>query len=191
MTNRANRLLWTVIGLALLAGGVAGLLVGQDWLPGTDPRAPLLWPALRGWWREIDPWGLVGIVLLGVAVAVLGLILLLAELRRQGAPALRELRLPAGPGGRTRVPGPVIGHGLARDLARDPAIRGAAVAVTGTAARPELWIRLDLVEPADLAQVRQRVEAGALARFARTYGLRPGKLDVTARLVGDPPARVR
>lgn len=190
MTNAANRVLWTVIGLVLLAAGVAGVLANRGWLPGADADAPLLWPELRHWWREIDPWGLVVTGLLGAVVALLGLILLAAEFRSRGAPALGELRLAHERPGSTRVRGPVVGHGLERDLTRDPGIHAAAVAITGTAPRPELWVRLDLERQADLATVREHVD-GALDRFARTYGLRPRKLDITTRVVGPPPARVR
>lgn len=191
MTNAANRVLWTVLGLLLTAAGVAGVLVSQGWLPGVDRHSPVLWPDLLEWWREIDPWGLLGVGLLGVVAAVIGLILLLAELRRRAAPALGELRLSDERPGRTRIRSAVIGHGLERDLARDPGIRAAAVALTGTAPRPEVWLRLDLEPQADLTTIRDHV-GDALDRFARTYGLQPRRLDVTARATGPapPPARV-
>jgi hypothetical protein len=190
MSDAANRALWTVIGLLLLLAGVAGGLANRGWLPGLAGTDPLLWPGLLSWWRRLEPWGLVGIGLLGLAGAVLGLILLGSELRGRAAPALGELRLAPGRAGRTRVRGQAVGQGLARDLARDPGIRAATVAVTGAAPRPELWLRLDVEQPADLSAVRERV-AAALARFSRTYGLWPCKVDVTARMVGPPPARVR
>lgn len=190
MTSSANRVLWTVIGLVLLAAGVVGVLVSQGWLPDVDPDAALLWPGLLDWWRDTDPWGLVLVGLLGLVVALLGLILLLSELRRRGAPALGELTFAPAQPGRTRVRGPVVGHGLERDLVRDPGIRAAAVALTGAAPAPELWIQLDLEQQADLPAVRAHVDA-ALERFTRTYGLRPRRLDVTARVVGPSPARVR
>jgi len=190
VTSAANRVLWTVIGLVLLAAGVAGVLANRGWLPGADRDAPLLWPALLDWWRDIDPWGLVLTGLLGLVVALLGLILLLSELRRRGARALGELRFAQTQPGHTRIRGPVVGHGLERDLARDPGIRAAAVVVTGAAPAPELWIQLDLERQADLTAVRAYVDA-ALARFSRTYSLQPRKLDVTARVVGPTPARVR
>jgi hypothetical protein len=190
MTSSANRTLWTIVGLVLTAAGVVGVLVSRGWLPGADRDAPLLWPALLEWWRDIDPWGLVGVGLLGLVVAVLGLILLASELRRRAAPALDELRLARERPGTTRVRGSAVGHGLERDLARNPGIRDAAVAITGTAPRPDLWIRLDVEQQADLATIRKQV-GGALDRFSRTYGLHPRRLDVTARVVGAPPPRVR
>jgi hypothetical protein len=190
VTDTANRVLWTVVGLVLLAAGVVGVLVNRDWLPGTDAEAPLLWPDLVDWWRDLDPWGLIGLGLLGAVVAVLGLILLLAELRRGGGPQLRELRLANQRPGHTRVRGPVVGRGLERDLARSPGVRNAAVSVTGTAPRPELWIRLDVDRQVDLGTVRQQVDR-ALDRFTRTYGLRPARVDVTTRVAGAPLARVR
>ncbi|MPZ27937.1 MAG: hypothetical protein GEV12_16375 [Micromonosporaceae bacterium] len=190
MTNAANRTLWTVIGLLLTVAGVAGVLANRGWLPGVDADAPLAWPELREWWQDTDPWGLVVVGLLGLVAAVLGLILLLAELRRRPARALAELRLAHRQPGSTRVPGGVIGHGLERDLARDPGIRHAAVAVTGAAPGPDLWIQLDVEQRADFAAIREHVDE-ALDRFSRTYGLRPRRLDITARVVGPAPARVR
>jgi hypothetical protein len=69
-------------------------------------------------------------------------------------------------------------------------VRNAAVSVTGTAPRPELWIRLDVDRQVDLGTVRQQVDR-ALDRFTRTYGLRPARVDVTTRVAGAPLARVR
>lgn len=191
MSNAANRVLWTVLGLLLTAAGVAGVLVSQGWLPGVDRNSPVLWPGLLQWWRDIDPWGLLGVGLLGVVAAVLGLILLLAELRRRAAPALGELRLADERPGRTRIRSAVVGRGLERDLARDPGVRAAAVALTGAAPQPEVWLRLDLEPAANLATVRDHV-CDALDRFTRTYGLHPRRLDVTARTAGatPPPDRV-
>lgn len=191
MTNAANRVLWTVVGLVLAAAGAAGVLASFDYLPGTDADAPLLSPALRERWREVEPWGLWGIGLLGLVLAVLGLILLIAELRRPGGPVLGELHLLPDRPGDTRVRGRVVRHGLERDLARDREIRTAAVTVTGAAPRPDLSIRLDLEPRADLATVRDYV-TGALDRFSRTYGLQPRRLEVTARVAGPAPtARVQ
>jgi hypothetical protein len=182
--------LWTVVGLVLTVAGVAGVLANRGWLPGADQDASLLWSGLLNWWRDIDPWGLVVAGLLGLVVAVLGLILLTAELRRRATPGLRELRLARQRPGTTRVRGSAVGRGLERDLARDRGVRTASVAITGTAPDPDLWIQLDLEQQADLAAIREHV-GGALDRFSRTYGLRPRRLDITARVVGLPPARVR
>lgn len=92
--------------------------------------------------------------------------------------------------GRTAVRAGVLATGLERDLARDHRVRRASVTLTGAAPEPEVWIRLHLGADAPLADVEDHVRA-AVDRFARTSGLRPRHLDVTAAVDTARPARVR
>ncbi|GIG91149.1 hypothetical protein [Plantactinospora endophytica] len=199
MTNSAIRTLWTVIGIVLTAIGVVGLIASLGHLAGVDNTAPLLWSGLLRTWRDLDPWGLVILGLLGVLFAWLGSSLLGRVLRARRYPVLGDLDLrsvtgqaavtgPALPGA-TRVRGARLVRGLERDLARDPQVRRASVTLAGTAPRPELWIELQLNSRAGLTAVREHVSA-AVERFRTTSGLAPRRLEVTARIDTARPIRV-
>ncbi|GAA3750292.1 hypothetical protein GCM10022225_38200 [Plantactinospora mayteni] len=199
MTNRAIRLLWTVVGLVLTAIGVVGLIASLGHLAGVDNKAPLLWSGLLRTWRDLDPWGLVILGLLGFFFAWLGSNLLGRVLRARRYPVLGDLDLrsvtglaaAAGPAlpGATRIRGARLVRGLERDLARDPQVRRASVTLAGTAPRPELWIELQLNSRAGLTAVRDHV-AAAVERFRTTSGLVPRRLEVTARIDAASPVRV-
>ncbi|MEN3615471.1 hypothetical protein AAH979_39000 [Plantactinospora sp. ZYX-F-223] len=199
MTNSAIRVLWTVVGLVLTAIGVVGLIASLGHLAGVDNQAPLLWSGLLRTWRDLDPWGLVILGVLGTFFAWLGSKLLGRVLRARRYPVLGDLDLrsvtgqtaAAGPAlpGATRVRGARLARGLERDLARDPQVRRASVTLAGTAPRPELWIELQLNSRAGLTAVREHV-AAAVERFRATSGLAPRRLEVTARIDAAGPIRV-
>lgn len=192
MTDAGHRVLWTVIGLLLTAVGGAGVAAGLGRLPGTDPGAPLLWSGLLDLWRDVTPWGLVLVAVVGLVLAWLGWHLLYRQLwpRRQPALGWLDLHAAGSPDtasrsyrGSTRVRGSTLAHGLARDLVRVPGVRAAAVTLTGDPVRPALRIRLRLRQ-VQLTAVRGHVDA-AVSHFTATGGLRPGRLDVTVRVDRD------
>lgn len=200
MTNSRLRVFWTVVGLVLTAIGVVGLIASLGHLAGVDEDAPLLWSGLLDLWRDLNPWGLVILGVLGAFFAWLGFHLLGRQLRPQRHPVMGDLdlRTTTGPTaaetdlppGVTRVRGARLVRGLERDLARDPQVRKASVTLAGTTPRPELWIELRLSSRAGLAAVREHVTA-AVGRFRATTGLDPSRLEVTARIDSTGAARVR
>ncbi len=197
MSNASLRTLWTIIGLVLIPIGAAGFVAGMGWLPGVDARTPLLWSGLLNVWRDISPWGLSILIVLGLLFALLGLRLLSSQFRGARGPAMGDLDLRAVTGrdadgpqlpGATLIRSTKLADGLERDLARDPLIRRASVTLTGTAPRPDLWIQLSVNPRARLSVVRDRVGA-AVQRFRDTSGMDPERLDITARI--DPAGSAR
>ena len=206
MTHADLRVLWTVIGLLLVAVGTFGVVAGLGYVGGVDPEAPLLWSGLLGLWHDTAPTGLVVLLALGLLLALLGLRLLNRQLRPRPEPLMGELPLPDSMAvvsgtdgaaldamdlpGRTTVRGAVLARGLERDLTRDPAVREASVVLAGEVTRPELLIRLHLGPHARLDTVHEHV-GSAVARFSATTGLCPRYLDVTARVAPTGFSRVR
>ncbi|MGW0435988.1 hypothetical protein ACWDV4_26015 [Micromonospora sp. NPDC003197] len=203
MSNAAHRVLWTAIGLLLVAIGGIGITASYGVLPGTDPDAPLLWSGLLDLWRDTTPAGVALLVILGLLLALLGLKLLARLLLPRPQPAMHEVALgqpdrstgdkserttASGLPGTTTVRGAVLARGLERDLASEPEVRRASVILTGAAARPELWIQLQIGPRARLAAIRDHVGA-AVDRFTATSGLHPHRLDVTTRMVGPSSSR--
>lgn len=200
MTHAGNRILWTVIGLLLIAIGVAGILGSLGRLPGTAPDATLLWSGLLDLWRTIAPWGPAVVIGIGLLFALLGYVLLDRQLRDRGGAAMgtfgAEHAAPndGAPGpvpdlpGRTWIRGAVLARGLERDLTRDPLVRRASVLLTGAVSSPDLWIQLHVGPRTRLPAVRDHVRA-AVERFRTTSGLDPRHLDVTARIDSSPGRR--
>jgi hypothetical protein len=187
-----NRLLWTIVGLVLLLGGLAAAAVGLGWF-GLDPNTPLMPAWLEQRWRSWGGWAFGIAIAVSLIVAVLGALLLRAELRRRGGATLSDPVLkpgPDGPPGHTSISTAALGHALTQDLQAHPAVRRAGVHLTGKARRPEVTMRLTVTPEADIGVVRGHVDA-ALSRFAATSGWRPDVAEVTVTMPNRSPQRVR
>ncbi|BCB82941.1 Asp23/Gls24 family envelope stress response protein [Phytohabitans suffuscus] len=196
MTNTANRTLWTVVGALLTAAGVAGILLHYNRFFGLTTPSAVLWPALLNRWRGLDPWGPLVAAGAGLVVALLGLWLVRAQLRTSGRRPLPDLHSEAAGddpatavGGHTTVRADALTRALRHDLAGQHGIHAAKVAIRGSAARPQLAVRLDLPPQTHLTQLRETVDA-AISRFTATSGLRPTQTEITNRITDTPP-RVR
>lgn len=193
MIDRANRLLWLLLALLVLAASVGGLVASFGGLPGVPPSTPVLPGALVTAWERLGGWGPALVALAGIALAAVGWWLARVELRRAGRAAVRELPLPrkgAALGGRTVVRGPALAHRIEDDLARVPGVTRALVALVGSPAAPQLRAQLDVAAAADLAGVREAVSR-RLDRLTATLGTAPSAVDVTFRLVETAARRVR
>jgi hypothetical protein len=200
--NRGNRVLWSVIGLILLAAGVLGVLAGRGWLPGVDPAQPILTAQAVRRWNSWGNWAFVATTALAILLAVLGVLLIAGQLRRGGGVRIRDLlvREPAGEAnppapespdaGRTRVASTALHHALAHDLETDRHVRRAAVRITGKAAHPRLHVRLAATADADVAGLAAAFDQ-AVVRFTRTTGLSPEVADVSVTMPERQPERVR
>jgi hypothetical protein len=187
-----NRLLWTIVGLVLLLGGLAVAAVSLGWF-GRDPNTVLMPAWLEQRWRSWDGWAFGVAIAVALIVALLGFLLLRTELRRRGGATLSDPLLPPpteGPPGRTRISTSALGQALSQDLQTHPAVRRAGVHLTGKARRPELTMRLTVTPEADIGAVRGHVDA-ALSRFEVTSGWRPDVAEVTVTMPGRAPQRVR
>jgi hypothetical protein len=199
--NAANRLLWTVIGLVLLAAGVIATLIHFGKFPWVTKQTAVLPSGFLATWHRFGAWSPVVAIAAGVLLVVLGLLLLRAELRWRGAPAMDGMRLtttaradvPAIAPGTTRIGTAALERALARDLGRAHPVREATAHLTGKPDQPTLRLRLDVAPGADLHQVKSDVDS-ALARFTTTSGLTPRLADVDIRLINQAPtdqSRVR
>ena len=206
--NAGNRLLWTTIGAVLTAAGVFGVLLSQDWLFSGTSRRTVLGPAVSRRWHDWHPYAVAVFIAAGLLLAVLGFLLLRAQLRgRGGAPmhdlvlvnhppvtapaqwsddvALREPFVP----GRIRITSNALEQALSRDLRAQATVRRAAVRLVGDPDRPEALVRLSVTADADVTQLRSHVDS-ALDRLAATSGFRPAVRDVVVTMADQPPARV-
>ncbi|MEU8179546.1 hypothetical protein AB0B85_30845 [Micromonospora sp. NPDC049044] len=181
MTDAAHRLLWTIVALLLVAGGVTALAVGSGALPFVDPDAVLLGGGPVDAWRVATPWSTLSAAVAGLLTAVAGQRLLYRALRRPDRVLRGTLSRTGSLPGRTRLATEVLVRALERDLLRAPGVHRARVVLTGTPPRPDVWVRVDLTSDARTAGVREHVH-DAVRRFATTAGCQPAHLDVTARI---------
>jgi hypothetical protein len=179
----ANRLLWTIVGLVLLLGGVALALASRGVL-GSASTTALVPPEFQRRWHAAGGWAFAAAIAAALLVALLGWLLLRAELRGRGGTALPDPLLER-PTGRISVTIVALRHALASDLQNHPGVRRAGVELTGRLRHPVAYLRLTVAPEADLGEVREYVDA-ALDRFANTSGFRPELADVTVNLAGVP-----
>ena len=93
----ANRALWIVVSLLLMALGAAGVLAHYDRLPGTDSDLPLLSPDAREEWNAWGAWAVAATIAAGAVLALLGLLLVRAQLRRRGRADMPNLEVRGEP----------------------------------------------------------------------------------------------
>jgi hypothetical protein len=197
--NTANRVLWIVVGLLLLAAGVVGALASQGRLPGVDRGSTLLTPAAGERWRDWGGWAPAASIAAALLLASLGFLLLRAQLRGHAGPDMPDVLLPPRPSGdeaqapggagRTLVTTPALNRALTRDLQTHRRVRRAAVHLTGKPRRPALLVRLAVAPDADIPELRAYVDQ-SLGRLTSTSGVHPHLDEVVVSMATQEPARV-
>lgn len=195
--NTANRVLWSILGGVLVVAGVLGILASQGWLPGVDQHRLLFASDAGATWNRWGAWAPALAIAAGVVLALLGFWLLRAELRVHARPSLpdTELRTPRGPdgvGGRTQVDTAVLARAMRKDLQSEPSISSAHVRITGRPEHPEVSLRLEVAQGADLHPVHDHVDR-ALRRLAATMPGAPtlDEVLVSSARGGAPRRRVQ
>jgi hypothetical protein len=174
---------------------------------GTGQRT-VLGPAADRRWNDWGGWAVTVVIAAGFVLAVLGFLLLRAQLRGRGGAPMADLVLsvrrpePAPEErddevlseyqyvpGRIRISSGALQHALSRDLAAHAKVRRAVVRLVGDREHPEAVVRLSVTADADVARLQSHVDS-ALDRFAVTSGVRPTVRDVVVAMADQAPARV-
>lgn len=171
---RLNRAWLTVIGLVLVLAGLAGLLVALGQAGPLLQRAGSPWSPPQTGQRLFGQatasafaltWVVVLTAVVAVVVALLGLAWLIAQVPRKHE--AKPLRLHDDPAtGLTKVDASVLTDAVEAHAKTLPGVSGATAVLRGSAAQPDLTLRLDVDDRGDVAEVLQRVHgevAGALA----------------------------
>jgi len=197
MVDRRNRVRWALVGLVLLAAGVAGALIAYDLVPWVDSDTPLLPDTVVQRWERAENWRLPVLAVAGLLLALYGWRVLAAQLRRGGGrTTVGDLELGGPPGddrrpaGWTLVRGPALAHGVEDDLERVNGVQRALVGLFGSPQQPDLRAELDSSGAADLRRVREQVDR-ALDRLTDTTGHPPRSTTITFRLADGQVQRVR
>jgi hypothetical protein len=173
-----NRLLWSLIGLLLIAIGAVGLVLGLGALGSvlthTAP-VPSLVPQHALAPTENDLIALAGA---GLLALLLGLVLLRLEFQIRSRHSMRNLRYERQeaeqyqPRGRTVVRSGGLEHGLRQGLTALPDVRSAETQLVGDPGAPDLFIELAVDAEAQLSTLKVEVRQ-ALEQFRLTSGRRP------------------
>lgn len=188
--DRANRVLWSIIGVVLIAAGALTAAASMGWLPGAETESPLLWAEVIEQWQAWEPWVWLVVAVIGLLLAWLGWRLIRAQFSVGGGHRMRDLKIDAPDGrGHTVVGRSTLAHATEQELERLPGVDDAAVRLLGEHREPEVQARLEVRSDASLSAVASGVSE-ALDRFTATSGLSPETVDVTVELAGGPPSRV-
>jgi hypothetical protein len=184
-----NRVLWALVGLVLLAAGVVGTLISLGRFPWVRSTSVLLGPGAADRWRSAGNWAFVVTIAVGLVIALLGVLLLRAQLRRRYRTTLPDLVSLDSDPGRTRVDATTLDHALTLDLESHPRVRRVAAHLVGEAQDPAVTLRLVVAPDANVSDLRNHVDR-ALDRFGHTAGLRPRLDTVEVKVLSGEPSRV-
>ncbi len=200
MSDRANRVLWTLVALVLVIGGGGGLAFSFGALGPSAAHADVITSHLVRQWHRGGTISFAVASAIGLVLVVAGLSLAAAELARDtGRSRLEDFTVtgrsaagtpPAdGARGFTLVRASCLGRALETDLARIDGVQGALVRLFGKPGRLDLRARLDVADDASLSSLATLARA-CLDRLEATSGLRPRAVDMTVTLVASNRPRV-
>lgn len=185
-TARGNRYGLTFAGLVLLAGGGLALARGFGAFGARDNQRRLLsstethYAATHGWF-----WPVVAAVAGVVALACLRW--LIAQTRSE---RLRGFQLePDRSAGSTRMPAKALTDAVADEVADYQGVNRASARLTSDPSHPQLQLSVALAPRADPGQVRQRIEAEALAHARQAIDIEELPTLITLRLDAGSPQR--
>jgi hypothetical protein len=184
-TGRGNRIALLLIGLALLLGGVYGLLRGLNAWPARlgAPHALIIDKPTRHWVAD-QPWFWPTVAAVAVLVFLLALWWLIAQGQTR---VLRRVELEPDPRrGATHLPARAVTGALQNDLAASPYLRHSTAALTGTASNPRLVLGVTMASDADPAEAVGRI-GQALGRLREA--LENDSLNATVRIRTGRPVR--
>lgn len=179
---RLNRAWLAVLGLLLLLVGAIGLGVqlqlGARLLPGLAltwpaPGNPLLGDA--GWLDA--PWLPVVVAVLGVVLALLAVLWLIAQVPRRDAAKPFRLHDSAADG-LTRCSPEVVTDAVESQVGAMPGVRSASAVLRGSATHPDLTLRVAVSDDADLPRLLRALDEDVAADVGTALDTQLARLGV-------------
>jgi hypothetical protein len=173
-----NRLGLGLVGVVLLAAGAYGLAQHYGAFDVTQQHDSILLPDVRNFVSDNRDWFWWAAGGVAVAVALLALLWLRSQLRMP-LPANSHLdRLEVD--GRTRLSGGAAADALAADVDALPGVSSAAARIWGDPTKPDVYLRVQLHDDAEVDSLRSDIETTRLARLRQA--LQVEHLDATVDL---------
>lgn len=167
-----NRTWLAVVGLVLLLVGLAATAVGTGLSGRVISGGPAPDEPMLGVWAGdffSSTLAIIGVGLLGLLVALVGVRWLLAQLPRTNAAQTFRLQDDATTGLTSCAPS-VLTDAVAADLKTLTGVTAADAVLRGTADEPELTVKVTANDRADVPALLQAVQAGPVANLAVAMG---------------------
>ena len=166
--DRLNRRILTLVGCALLAAGVAGLLFGLGVFGEDVAQQEVLAPEFEDFVVEQAPWVWPLVVVVLALLAVLALLWLVQQLRND---RVGELDLTASRDeGETTVASAAVTDALSDAAERCAGVESASARVIQVKNADRLILSVRLADRADFTDVRQQLAAGPLTDLRHALG---------------------
>ncbi len=176
-TDRINRGVLTVLGVAVTGAGVCGLLAGYDVFGGDLDQRPLFRNATGRFFGDNGVWLWPVIAAVLVLIGLLALRWLLGQLTPDRSGDLDVERSEAG---RTRMRASALTDGVVTEVEGYPGVRQAKAHLSGDSEDPTLVLEVMLADRSDLPATRDKLADQAVAHARQAYGR-----DLPVRLVVD------
>jgi hypothetical protein len=165
-SDRLSRVVLTVLGLVLLGVGVYGLLRGYEVFGANQADEPLLTEGILDFMADNREWFWPVATLLALAVAYLAFRWFLSLLRTTAS--VDEIDLTRDPdAGTVSLDGTGAANAVADDVEGYRGVESATARLVSDGARPEVYLRVEVADNADIERIRRRIEEHALTRLAR------------------------
>ena len=159
--DRTNRTLLTLLGLLLLAAGVAGILAGIDTFGHQVANRHLLANSLARYIGDNSAWFWPIAAVAATLLALLALRWLFAVLRPE--PRTGDIHIAAAPGtGYTTLDSGALRDALTAEIETYRGVDNAHIRVLGTPDAPRLAVTVRATDDSDLVALRRRLETQAL-----------------------------
>jgi hypothetical protein len=178
--DRINRALLFAFGLVVLAAGVYALIRSYGGLGEARTHAVVLTPVLRRFVGSNLGWFWLAVLGVAVLLAFAGLWLLRMQLSTR--PALGEVLLGSDRQGRSVLDAGALEAAVAEDIASYEGVMGARSKLRADGMEPDIVLRVEVADDADITAVRQRIEAHALRRLREALEVSAVRADLTLDL---------
>lgn len=167
-----NRTWLAIIGLLLLLAGAGSVAVGTGLLARVVSGGPTSSDPMLGDWASdafASTAAVIGVGLVALVVALLGLAWLLAQVPRTNAAAVYRLQDEATTG-LTSISPAVLTDAFSADLLTVPGVTAADAVLRGTVGNPELTVKLTANDRTDIPTLLHTLQDGPVSNLATAIG---------------------
>jgi hypothetical protein len=166
--DRVNRVLISLFGLAFLAAGVIGLLIGAGVFGDSAAHTPLISPQMQDYARQNSSWYWVVVGSSAAAVALLAMWWLYSQASSGRMPSVHLVENHTD--GSTRLQAAALTSAVEADISRYPGVENSSVSLHHWPTAPVLRVGVSLLASADIREVRQQIETHAAVRARQATG---------------------
>ena len=187
--DRLNRWVLLLLSLVLLGAGGYALARGYEAFGAEQADEEVLLEPVRDFVGRNENWFWIVVLGLSLIVAYLALRWLVAQFR---SPRLTEIDLTGeGSKGSTQLRAAGASDALATDIETYRGVSSASARLVDDGERPEVDMRVEVNDDADVPALRAKIEDEALRRFCQALGVSSVNAHLHLRLTEPAPRLVR